>query len=137
MVTRRKPVWLAAVLLVFIMSCVPSATVSKQETPEQFAFKTINLAFDLYDLGMTTAATLHRTKVITTQQWTQVKDTGRVLWKAIQSAEAAAENYAKAKSTDPQRATLFGEMDRAITAMLGSKKEFLSLVEAVQKGGTQ
>jgi len=136
MVIPRKSLWLAVALLVWVLGCPPPpGTVAKQETLEQYAYKTIKLAFDLYDLGMTTAATLHRNKVITDQQWTTVKDKGRVLWNAVRAAEAVSEKYAAAKPGDPEKTALLNDMDRAIGAMLGSKQEFLALIEALQKGG--
>jgi len=88
------------------------------------------MAFDTYDLGMTTLRTLQKQKIITSAQYTSVVDNfGWPCWKALKAADVAADAWMAAKS-----ATTLEAMNTAFTAMSDVQKLLSGEITKLQGG---
>lgn len=131
MIAKRKVVAVIVVLLL-LAGCAGKAGVSNP-TIEAISFKTITLAFDAYDLGMTTLRTLQRTKVITQAQYTSFKDKyGWPLYQSIKAADDAAQQYAAAPKES--KASMEGKLTEALKALADNQGKFVKVVNDAQEG---
>lgn len=130
--TKRKLVVLLVVLLL-LAGCAGKTAGVSNPTIEAVSFKTVSLAFDAYDLGMTTLRTLQKTKVITAAQYTNFKDKyGWPLYLSIKAADDAAQQYAAAPKES--KASLEGKLTAALQALADNQGKFVKVVNDAQEG---
>ena len=100
------------------------------QSPEAIAYKAVLLAFDAYDLGMTTLRTLEQQKVITSAQYASIKDTyGWPAWKAIKAADVAVNAWVGSKSD-----STYTQLQTAFAAMYEAQKLLSTEVTQIQGG---
>jgi len=88
------------------------------------------MAFDAYDLAMSSLRTLEQQKVITTAKYTEIKDKfGWPCWKAIKAADIAANAWVSSKN-----ASNYDKMNAAFTAMYDVQKLLNTQVTQLQGG---
>ena len=126
-----------AIVLVIMFLLAGCASTGKQATgttgtsqpsTEAVAFKALTVAFDAYDLGMTSLRMLQKNKIITTATYNQIKE--KVAWPlyhAIVAGEAAAEKYAKVKDS-----STLAQLTAALEVVAEAQKGFTSAVAKVQ-----
>ena len=136
----NRPVacFLLALLITSLAACggqvatQPGATPvpAQSQSQEAVAYKAVALAFDAYDLGMTTLRTLQVQKIITSAQYASIKDTyGWPAWKAIKAADVAVNAWVAVKSD-----SAFTQMQGAFTAMYEAQKLLSTNVTQLQGG---
>ena len=102
--------------------------VQQSQSPQSLGFRSVKLAFEAYDFGMSMARDLRKANIITEAQWVQVREkVGRPFYKAIVFADSLLNQYG---ATDPQNPKLV----QALQAMANSQKEFEALVNSFDGG---
>jgi hypothetical protein len=105
-------------------------TQTQVQSPKMIAFKTVDMAFDAYDFGMTTLRTLQQQKVITAAQYDSVKaKVGWPFYNAIKLADDAMQAWVAA-GTD----SAYGKMNAAFQGLVDAQKNFTALVNSLQGG---
>ncbi len=131
---NRKRLAIVLVVLLLLAGCAGKQVAgTNQPSPEAVAYKAISVAFDAYDLGMTSLAAMHRGNLISTSQFEAVKK--KVVWPlytAILAAEAAAQEYALAPAASKE--SVQGNLTKALEAVATAQKEFTKAVGKVQEG---
>jgi hypothetical protein len=90
----------------------------------------VALAFDAYDLGMTTLRTLQSQKLITSERYTEIKDKfGWPCWRAIKAADLAVEAWYTHKN-----ASTLSQMNAAFETMYELQKLLSTQVVQLQGG---
>lgn len=107
-----------------------SVTTVTQQSPKMIAFKTVDMAFDAYDFGMTVLRTLQQQKVITEAQYQDVKTkVGWPFYNAIKLANDAMQSWVAAGND-----STYGKMITAFQGLVTAQKNFTTLVTSLQGG---
>ena len=128
---RKRNLAVILVIMFLLAGCASTgkqATGTTQPSTEAVAYKALSVAFDAYDLGMTSLRMLQKNKIITTATYNQIKE--KVAWplyKAIVAGEAAAEKYAATKD-----ASTLAQLTAALEVVAEAQKGFTSAVAKVQ-----
>jgi hypothetical protein len=88
------------------------------------------MAFDAYDLGMTSLRTLQKQKIITEAQYQDVKNkVGWPFYNAIKAADSAANAWVAATSD-----STYTRMVTALQEVANAQKDFTTLITSLQGG---
>lgn len=119
------------VVLLFLAGCASTGTSTKPtQSPKAIAYATVNAAFDVYDMGMTTLRTLQRTKIITEAKYQDIKTTvGWPTYNTIKAADDALQVWV----TSPTD-TNYDKMNAAFKTMAASEKNLTTLIVSLQGG---
>jgi hypothetical protein len=108
----------------------PGGTTPQPQSAKAIAYKSMDMAFDAYDLGMTTLRTLQKSGVITAAKYTEIKDkVGWPAYNAIKAADDAVQAWAAAETTSN-----YDKMTAAFQVMTASQKSFTDLLTSLQGG---
>lgn len=132
----RKSLYRLVIITILCINLVSLGCAAKQvpgtshTSQEAQTFKAVSIAFDAYDLAMSSLRMLQTNKIITLAKYNSIKDQyAWPLYRAIVAAQAAAEAYAKA----PGEATL-AKVTAALIAVADSQREFTKTIQSVQGG---
>lgn len=128
---RKRNLSIVLVVLFLLAGCASigkQSTGTSQPSAEAVAYKALSVAFDAYDLGMTSLRMLQKNKIITTATYNQIKE--KVAWplyKAIVAGEAATEKYAKVKDD-----STLAQLTAALEVVAEAQESFTGAVAKVQ-----
>lgn len=112
------------------MSLILNGCTTAPKSPEALAYKTIDVAFSAYDMGMTTAAELYKQEIISRNEWEAVKEVGGKFHQAILTAAKLAERWSNAltEGNEGESATLYQKLLQSLELLKDSQQDFATMI---------
>ena len=120
---------LAVLALALALGCAQQSGSggTQQVSPERAVFTALDTAQQLYTLGMTTAATLRDTKVITMAQYQQIETVAKKFYDSWQVAFKEAQTWASMKPS-PDKDSAYAQVERLMAAYSANLTDLTTLV---------